>query len=315
MDFLMSFQSGVKNIVASSGTALTADHLIVLHRLAEELIINYDSDPAGADAAIRAIDLAEAHDFSVKVATVEGFKDAADAAKADPKNVERTIAAAVPAPEFYFRKYLPFVASAKEGFQIDRVAFATPEGLRNLRAVLQKLRHIASPVQQEFWFKKLAERTGIALKTLEDESKRTEEDVSFAPVESVNEAPKRQIARAGLLFEELLAIALAENDFSLLDDCALFLNPDQKEVLRVLASGKRKSEDPAIDFVIDLVVLREPPSASDGEVEKLKVALAGEYYKERRKIISQAIKNAEARGDEKELAAALQEMRDLPPGE
>ena len=164
MDFLMSWQSGVKNIVASSGTALTADHLVVLHRLADEFIINYDSDPAGAEAAVRAIDLAEASDFSVKVATVEGFKDAADAAKADPKNVERTIEAAVPAPEFYFKKYLP----------ADRAAFATPEGLRNLRAVLQKLRTIASPVQQEFWFKKLAELTGIAEKTLEEESKKTE---------------------------------------------------------------------------------------------------------------------------------------------
>ena len=87
MDFLMSWQSGVKNIVASSGTALTPDHLMVLHRLADELIINYDSDEAGAEAAVRAIDLAEASDFSVKVATVEGFKDAADAAHVDPKNV------------------------------------------------------------------------------------------------------------------------------------------------------------------------------------------------------------------------------------
>ena len=107
MDFLMSWQSGVKNIVASSGTALTADHLVVLHRLADELIINFDSDTAGADAAERAIDLAEASDFSVKIAIVQGFKDAAEAAQADPENVRRTIAAAIPAPEFYFKKYLP----------------------------------------------------------------------------------------------------------------------------------------------------------------------------------------------------------------
>ena len=72
MDFLMSWQSGVKNVIASSGTAFTADHLAVLHRLADEIIISFDSDPAGAEAAERAIDLAEASDFSVKVAT---FKD------------------------------------------------------------------------------------------------------------------------------------------------------------------------------------------------------------------------------------------------
>ena len=33
MDFLMSYQSGVKNVIASSGTALTTDHLRVVHRL------------------------------------------------------------------------------------------------------------------------------------------------------------------------------------------------------------------------------------------------------------------------------------------
>ncbi len=306
MDFLMSFQSGVKNIVASSGTALTADHLVVLRRLAEELIINYDSDVAGSEAAVRAIDLAEANDFSVKVATVEGFKDAADAAKADPENVRRTIEAAVPAPEFYFKKYLPS----------DRAAFSTPEGLRNLRAVLQKLRAIASPVQQEFWFQKLADLTGVNEKTLEEESKKTKEEIRFVPVENSEEAPKRQVSRAELLFEDLLAIALAKNDFSLLDDCALFLDPTQKEVLRVLLSGKRKSDDPVIDALIDLVVLRESPAEPwDEEALKLKTALAGEFYKERRKIISQAIKNAEARHDEHELGKALEELSNLPTGE
>jgi DNA primase len=306
MDFLMSWQSGVKNIVASSGTALTPDHLVVLHRLADELIINYDSDEAGAEAAVRAIDLAEASDFSVKVATALGFKDAADAAKVDPENVRRTIEAAVPAPEFYFKKYLP----------ADRAAFATPEGIRNLRAVLQKLRTIASPVQREFWFKKLAARTGIAEKTLEEESKKTEGEIAFIPVGAAEETPKRQVARAELLFEELIAIALAKNDFSLLDDCTLFLDPTQKEVVRILAKGKRKSDDPAIDAVIDLVVLREPPQEPlDNEAAKLKTALKGEYYKERRKIIAQAIKNAEARHDDHELKAALEEMKNLPSGE
>src|SRR6185437_8464253 len=48
MDYLMSWQSGVKNVIASSGTALTADHLRVVHRLAEELVLCFDSDVAGS---------------------------------------------------------------------------------------------------------------------------------------------------------------------------------------------------------------------------------------------------------------------------
>ena len=87
MDYLMSWQSGVKNVIASSGTALTADHLRSVHRLAQELILSFDNDIAGSDAAERAIDLAEANDFTVKIATFKGVKDAADAVKADPTSV------------------------------------------------------------------------------------------------------------------------------------------------------------------------------------------------------------------------------------
>ena len=106
MDFLMSYQSGARNVIASSGTALTADHLRSIHRLADEVVLCFDSDAAGSDAAERAIDLAEASDFSVKVATFRDFKDAAEAAKADPLNVGHTLSAAVSAPLFYFKKYL-----------------------------------------------------------------------------------------------------------------------------------------------------------------------------------------------------------------
>jgi hypothetical protein len=68
--------------------------------------------------------------------------------------------------------------------------------------------------------------------------------------------------------------------------------------------------------MIDLAVLREPPQdVSDAETAKLKSSLAGEYYKERRQILLQAIKNAEVRHDEPELAAALEELRNLPTGE
>src|SRR3989338_4686092 len=50
MDFLMSWQAGVKNVVASSGTALTEDHLRTLRRLADQLIVSFDHDDAGWQA-------------------------------------------------------------------------------------------------------------------------------------------------------------------------------------------------------------------------------------------------------------------------
>ena len=84
MDVVMTWQSGVKYVVASSGTALTADHLAALRRITEKVVLSFDSDEAGLVAIERAIDLAETMDFGVKVAVAEGAKDPADLAKEDP---------------------------------------------------------------------------------------------------------------------------------------------------------------------------------------------------------------------------------------
>ncbi len=305
MDFLMSWQSGVKHVVASSGTALTADHLRSLRRLADELIVSFDNDIAGSDAAERAIDLAEANDFSVKVAIIKDFKDAADAAQADPANVQKAVAGAVAAPLFYFEKYLPE----------DPTGLKTREGLRQLRAVLGKLKNIASPVERSFWLKDLSARTGIAEKTLEEEAARA--NTVGIPVAAPKEeaASRREVGRAELIGEALLAAALAKNDFTIFDDCMTFLNPVQREILRILKSGKTKSEDLSLDEAIGLIVLRASGDVPHEEIEALRAELAKEYYKERRKILAQAIKNAEANGNDVELKAALEELVSLPNGE
>jgi DNA primase len=324
MDFLMSYQSGVRNIIASSGTALTADHLRVVHRFAESLIVSFDNDTAGSDAAERAIDLAEANDFSVRVAVFRDFKDAADAALADPASVRGVFESAVPAPEFYFQKYLPHdpVTGA-----INTTAVATREGLRSLRAILGKLKHIASPVERDYWLKELSRRTGIKEKTLEEESEKISASAfaqstasSSGPArvagQQEDELPKSPTSRQDLIVEKLFSTALAKDNFGLLDDAVPFFSPTQKEMFLILKSGKRASDDPTLDTAIGIIVLRSGSGVFDElnteEIASLRSELAKEYYKERRKIRAQAIKNAEVNGNESELAAAIEELKSLP---
>jgi DNA primase len=277
MDFLMSYQSGVRNVIASSGTALTADHLRSVHRLADEVILCFDSDVAGSDAAERAIDLAEASDFSVKVATYRGFKDAAEAAKADPENVQRTVAAAVSAPLFYFEKFLPPVLVGATSF--DPAALTTRDGLNKLRRVLLKLRNIASPVERDHWMKELAKRTGVDEATLKAEAEKSATEQYASPnspganvaAGQDDQAPKRQVSRQELIAEDLLALALARNDFVFLEDCVTFFTPTQKELFTLLKSGKRKSDDAALDVIVNLIVLRDPTAISGLSDEDLAV--------------------------------------------
>lgn len=324
MDFLMSYQSGVRNVIASSGTALTADHLRSVHRVTDEVILCFDSDVAGSDAAERAIDLAEANDFSVKVATYRGFKDAAEAAKADPENVQRTVTGAVSAPLFYFEKYLPPVLAGVSSS--DPTALQSREGLNKLRTVLLKLRNIASPVERDYWMKELARRTGVDEATLKAEGERSATEQYAAPNPGTHntvgmgqddQAPKRQVSRQELIAEDLLALALARNDFVFIEDCVTFFTPTQKELFTLLKSGKRKSDDAALDAMVNLIVLRDPTATSelsDEDLAVLKEGLAKEYYKERRHILSLAVRNAETHGNQAELDAALAELSKLPGG-
>ncbi len=92
MDLVLSHQVGVKNTVASSGTAFTAAHLERLKRLSPRIILAFDGDVAGKKAAERSATLALALGLEVKEAVLPEGKDPADLARENSeewKNVLR----------------------------------------------------------------------------------------------------------------------------------------------------------------------------------------------------------------------------------
>ncbi len=78
MDLLMCHQAGFSNAVATSGTALTRDHLTLLQRISNNVIMCFDSDTAGHNATLRAWALALSSSMEVKIAQISKGKDPAD---------------------------------------------------------------------------------------------------------------------------------------------------------------------------------------------------------------------------------------------
>ena len=66
-DVISLFQGGIQNVVASSGTALTADQIRLLKRYSNNIKVLYDGDPAGISAALRGLELILAEDMTVKL--------------------------------------------------------------------------------------------------------------------------------------------------------------------------------------------------------------------------------------------------------
>jgi DNA primase len=67
LDLIVPYQFGVRNMVASLGTALTLEQAKLLGRFARKVVVNYDGDRAGVQAAKRAIETLLAEDFEAKV--------------------------------------------------------------------------------------------------------------------------------------------------------------------------------------------------------------------------------------------------------
>lgn len=67
MDVIQLVQSGIENVVASGGTALTTNQIRLLHRFTEHITLLYDGDKAGIKAAIRGIDMMLEEGLNVRI--------------------------------------------------------------------------------------------------------------------------------------------------------------------------------------------------------------------------------------------------------
>lgn len=196
MDTLMAHQAGTHNVVASSGTALTPDHLRILRRLSEKLVAAFDMDLAGEAAAARGISLALKEGFAVTVVDSKDIKDPADLVKKDPALWHEAIKNARHIVQFY----------------IDTIAkhhdIRTPEGARAIeRTVLPVIASLASALEQAHWVKRLHELLGIEESVIWS-TLRTLQHGGAQTIDTIKEEKTLPRTRKQLLEERILAMVI-----------------------------------------------------------------------------------------------------------
>lgn len=75
MDYLSLYQSGIQNVAAASGTALTPEHAHLINRFTTKIVLTFDSDNAGQNAAVRAIFVLAPFNFDISILSVPDAKD------------------------------------------------------------------------------------------------------------------------------------------------------------------------------------------------------------------------------------------------
>ncbi len=161
MDLLMAHQAGNKNTVAASGTALTENHLKLIKRFTDKLLLAFDADNAGVRASERGVGLALNQGMDVKIIALPDGIDPADAILKDKSIWEKAVSSGKHIVDFYLehlrglgydertfkvevsKKVLPYVAaipnSIEQGHFVHRIASVIGASEDAVRAELKKL--------------------------------------------------------------------------------------------------------------------------------------------------------------------------------
>lgn len=150
-DLISLFQSGVQNVVASSGTALTEEQLRLLGRFTKKIVLVYDADSAGSDATLRGVDLALEQDFDVRIVRLPEGED----------------------PDTYIRKFgakefktlilgsISFIDFKAQRF-FQQGAFSSPErNAEAVRSIVQSIAKMKDELKRNFYIKDVAEKYDI----------------------------------------------------------------------------------------------------------------------------------------------------------
>lgn len=116
MDVAASHEAGVENVVASSGTALTQEHLKILSRYTPNVIFAFDEDEAGQKAAHQAVQTALELSLEPKLIKIEKYKDVGELVQQDPSAWPKVLGNALPPVEWLAAGYKdePMTAGQKK---------------------------------------------------------------------------------------------------------------------------------------------------------------------------------------------------------
>lgn len=316
LDFILPFQEGFQNIVASLGTALTYDQIRLLKRYAENVVMVYDPDEAGQAATLRSLDMFIEEGVNVKVAAI-------------PKGLD---------PDTFVRKegvgaFRQIIDSASKLFDYklkvlsSRYNIADAEGKAKICSeMLPTINRFTDAVLKSEYLKKLAEALKIKEEALFEELKKLKSDpgnYGFAvkndlPVFKAHPAEKLLMR---LMLEESELIARIRESIGP-DD---FQNKNISKVVSVMfelsQQGKQLEVSSLVNYLQDETVSQficesafEPElSSQDKEkiIEDCVKRLKNEKMRSQRLKLHEQIKAAQHCGDEDKMNCLMHEFNDL----
>lgn len=199
LDVIIPFESGIKNIVASCGTALTSDHARIIKRYTHNVVIVFDADDAGQEATLRSLDLLIEEGLNVRIVRLEPGSD----------------------PDSFVRKYgaekfqnLVDQASSLFDYKLNRLSSkfnkTVPEEKARIAAsMLETIDKIKNAILRSTYIKKLSESLALKEEILFSELKKIK--TSSTASSEVSKVDNAKIYKMSKIAEKMLMSLMFED--------------------------------------------------------------------------------------------------------
>lgn len=325
-DVISAHQAGIKNVVCISGTALTGTQLDILSRYTQDIVFCFDSDFAGVEASYRAIEMAERRNFNVKVAVIpEPFKDLDELIKPDPSKAKKVITNPIPVYDY-------FIATSLERNKKE-TALGKKTIMEELVPIFSK---ISNQVLFDHYAKKISSELGISEETVFSMLRKgkTDDKEEYFEIEELDQKfPLRKRKAEGYLISLLLKSPLEKakdavkklspEDFHNEKVSLIFVNlkkylKDRKSDVNIKTLMKKYDEElqellsELYLWDLDETVGHEDEEKDlENELEELVDRIKKESVKRQLKTLSEEIKIAETKKEEKELKRLTKKFEKL----
>ena len=330
LDLIVPFQHGVTNVVASLGTALTPEQAKLLNRFARKVVVNYDGDRAGINAAKRAIEVLLPEDFEVKVLVLPDGSDPDEFVRAHGvEEYNQRRGHAVPHMQFVLEQATRERSLRNPAQKAEAVEEALPF-VRSVRNPIQKreyfdmvmdaLRVEEKGLRQELWKTVSARDPKAAATDAADVRKRIVRAETAAPT-----VAEQRLLELLVHDEELRRVLLPqveESDYDELPTGAVFRALKELdargEAVDFSSLGSLTEGDAVAADVVPLVLMHEPERAEGeatdaflAEAESCLMTLRLMSYDRRLKELAAAISAADRAGEDSRRDRLIMEDLEL----
>ena len=308
MDCISVFLRGIQNVIATSGTAFTEQQVGLLKRHTSQVVVNFDPDAAGSNAAEKSISLLTEEGFTIKIVTLDGGLDP------DRYIRERGVEAYMQALRGARRQSDYLIERARQSFP----GASSEQKVKAMNFLLPHIRRMPEKLARDQFAADAAQKLGIDSAVLREElrqaalKRRDHVEVRTSSLTEVERVLLRALAITDPEDERSRRLAAA----ALAQQPTWFEHLGTVGAMQALAARQANDpiaavEDPAQRALLAEALLAETKPPEENEVQSAIQEIQERAIENRQRDLRTLIAEAERRGDFTELSLLTQQKMEL----